>query len=160
MDITQLGTTGYAAAGWLRERHHVDMRLFDHRRISAQLTRADDDKTSDRLLTALRDLAAHAPELHGAPSVEVPVPSELRLAQAYLPRDAYFNEHTDIPFAEAAGRVAAEMITPYPPGIPTVLPGERLTEPVLRYVATGVRAGMHLPDPADRQLKTVRVVAE
>lgn len=60
----------------------------------------------------------------------------------------------------AAGRVAAEMITPYPPGIPAVLPGERLTEPVLRYLRTGLAAGMYLPDPADPALDTVRVVGE
>ncbi|MFJ4600488.1 Orn/Lys/Arg family decarboxylase [Streptomyces griseoluteus] len=61
---------------------------------------------------------------------------------------------------QAAGRIAVEMITPYPPGIPAVLPGERLTEPALRYLVTGVRAGMNLPDAADPGLKTVRVVAE
>ena len=47
------------------------------------------------------------------------------------------------------GRVAAEMITPYPPGIPAVLPGERLKQPVLEYLRTGVEAGMNLPDAAD-----------
>lgn len=37
-------------------------------------------------------------------------------------------------------------------------PGERLTKPVLRYLTTGVSAGMNLPDAADRKLRTVRVV--
>ncbi|GGZ08700.1 hypothetical protein GCM10010327_44140 [Streptomyces nitrosporeus] len=55
------------------------------------------------------------------------------------------------------GRVAAEMMTPYPPGIPAVVPGERLTEPVLRYLRSGIEAGMNVPDPADPQLRTVRV---
>jgi lysine decarboxylase len=49
------------------------------------------------------------------------------------------------------------MITPYPPGIPAVLPGERLTEPVLRYLRTGLRAGMNLPDASDAELRTIRV---
>ncbi|WUR86750.1 hypothetical protein OG967_47205 [Streptomyces phaeochromogenes] len=80
--------------------------------------------------------------------------------QARLPQDAYFAHHAKVPTAEAVGRIAAEMITPYPPGIPVVLPGERLTEPVLNYLVTGVEAGMYLPDAADGQLKTVRVVEE
>jgi lysine decarboxylase len=80
--------------------------------------------------------------------------------QARLPRDAYFADHAKVPTAEAVHRIAAEMITPYPPGIPVILPGERLTEPVLTYLVTGVEAGMFLPDAADRRLKTVRVVAE
>jgi lysine decarboxylase len=51
------------------------------------------------------------------------------------------------------------MITPYPPGIPAVLPGERLAEPVLRYLRSGLDAGMYLPDPSDPALRTIRVVA-
>ncbi|MET9101827.1 aminotransferase class I/II-fold pyridoxal phosphate-dependent enzyme [Streptomyces antibioticus] len=160
MDIGALGTTGYRAADRIREHHRIDLHLFDHRRISAQLTHADDDRTTARLLTALRDLADHADDLRDAPRVDVPSPASLRLEQAVLPRDAYFGRHTDVPVAEAEGRVAGEMITPYPPGIPAVLPGERLTGPVLRYLTTGVAAGMNLPDAADSGLTTVRVMAE
>ncbi|MFC9960987.1 aminotransferase class I/II-fold pyridoxal phosphate-dependent enzyme [Streptomyces nigra] len=160
IDISALGTTGYRAADWLREHHHIDGHLFDHRRISAQLTHADDEETTGRLLTALRDLADHAPELRDAPRVAVPSPAGLRMEQADLPRDAYFARHEKVAPRDAVGRVAGEMITPYPPGIPAVLPGERLTEPVLEYLLTGVEAGMFLPDAADQRLGTVRVVAE
>ncbi|MFJ3648279.1 aminotransferase class I/II-fold pyridoxal phosphate-dependent enzyme [Streptomyces murinus] len=158
MDIHDLGTSGYRAADWLREHHHIDTHLFDHRRISAQLTHADDTETARRLLTALRDLAAHAADLRDVPHIAVPSPADLRMDQAQLPRDAYFTGHEKVPTDEAAGRIAAEMITPYPPGIPVVLPGERLTQPVLDYLTTGVAAGMFLPDAADQRLKTVRVV--
>nr|WP_269144741.1 hypothetical protein [Streptomyces luteolifulvus] len=90
----------------------------------------------------------------------MPSPAELRMEQARLPRDAYFEPHEDVPVHRAAGRPAGEMITPYPPGIPAVLPGERLTEPVLRYLSSGVAAGLNLPDAADTQLNTIRVVAQ
>ena len=53
------------------------------------------------------------------------------------------------PPTEAVGRVAAEQITPYPPGIPAILPGERITADVLDYLRTGLTAGMVLPDPTD-----------
>ncbi|GAA4064659.1 ornithine decarboxylase [Streptomyces shaanxiensis] len=163
IDIGGLGTTGYRAADWLRAHHHLDAHLFDHRRISTQLTHADDERTTARLLTALRDLSAHVTDhadLRDAPEVAVPSPADLRTDQALLPRDAYFARHAKVPANEAVGRIAAEMITPYPPGIPVVLPGERLTAPVLKYLVTGVEAGMFLPDAADRRLTTVRVVAE
>ena len=160
IDIQELGTTGYRAADWLRTHHHIDMHLMDHRRISAQLTHADDASTSARLVEALRDLVRHADDIRPAPTVAVPDPGELRMAQAMLPRDAYFAPTEDVPWKDAAGRVAAEMITPYPPGIPAVLPGERLTGPVLTYLRTGVDAGMNTPDAADAGLGTVRVVAE
>ncbi|MEU0784628.1 aminotransferase class I/II-fold pyridoxal phosphate-dependent enzyme [Streptomyces sp. NPDC006173] len=160
IDISELGTTGYRAADWLRAHHHLDPHLADHRRISAQLTHADDQDTTSRLLSALRDLADHADSLRDAPQVAVPAPADLRMNQAQLPRDAYFSRHETVLVVEACDRIAAEMITPYPPGIPAVLPGERLTEPLLHYLTSGVAAGMFLPDAADQRFKTIRVVAD
>ncbi|MGW1428663.1 aminotransferase class I/II-fold pyridoxal phosphate-dependent enzyme [Streptomyces sp. NPDC002431] len=159
IDISGLGTSGYLAADWLRENHRIDTHLMDHRRISAQLTHADDALTTGRLLTALRDLADRVETLPSGRPVELPDPGELRLTQARLPRDAYFSVTEDVPLEKAAGRTAAEMITPYPPGIPAVLPGERLNEPVLHYLRSGIEAGMNLPDPADPELRTIRVCA-
>lgn len=60
----------------------------------------------------------------------------------------------------AAGRIVAEQLTPYPPGIPVAVPGERLNEAVIDYLVTGVRAGMMVPDAADSSMRTVRVVAD
>ncbi|MFD7136298.1 aminotransferase class I/II-fold pyridoxal phosphate-dependent enzyme [Streptomyces sp. NPDC059894] len=159
IDVEGLGISGFQAADWLHAHRSLDMHLTDHRRIGAQITHADDRETVGELLAALKDLAHAVPDLEAAPKTEVPDPAELRLAQALLPRDAFFGPAEHVPLSEAAGRVAAEMITPYPPGIPAVLPGERLTEPVLRYLRSGKDAGMNLPDPTDPEFRTIRVVA-
>ncbi|MEV8527124.1 ornithine decarboxylase [Streptomyces sp. NPDC052000] len=160
IDITALETTGYRAADWIREHHQVNLHLSDHRRISAQLTHADDETTATVLLAALRDVATHAGDLRPAPQVDVPPPARLRLEQAMLPRDAFFGRTEQIPAEQAAGRISAEMLTPYPPGIPAVLPGERLTADIVKYLRTGVEAGMIVPDAVDTDVKTVRVIAE
>lgn len=54
---------------------------------------------------------------------------------------------------------AEELMADAPPGIPVIIPGERLTAALLDYLASGLAAGMHLPDPADPNLRTIRVVA-
>jgi arginine/lysine/ornithine decarboxylase len=77
--------------------------------------------------------AARVPDLH-----------DLDLQQAMSPRDAFF----------------AEMISPYPPGVPAVLPGERFNEAVVEYLRAGLAAGMILPDASDRKLETFRVVKD
>ena len=59
----------------------------------------------------------------------------------------------------AVGRVAAEQVTPYPPGIPTLVPGERITQPVVDYLRSGLAAGMVIPDATDASLDTFVVVA-
>ncbi|MFC4469762.1 aminotransferase class I/II-fold pyridoxal phosphate-dependent enzyme [Streptomyces xiangluensis] len=159
IDVSGLGTSGYRAADWLRTEHRIDVHLADHRRISAQLTHADSAATTQPLIDALRDLAEHAGDLAaGLPDIDVPSGEDMRLEQACRPRDAYFRPSEAVPLERAADRVAAEMITPYPPGIPAVLPGERLTEPVLRYLRTGLRGGMNLPDASDPELATIRVL--
>jgi arginine decarboxylase len=160
IDITALGTTGYRAADWLRERHRINLHLSDHRRISAQLTHADDEKSLHTLLTGLQDVADHAGELRPADPVEVPTPEQLRLEQVLLPRDAFFGRTEQVPWDRASGRISAEMLTPYPPGIPAALPGERLTSAVVSYLRTGTDAGMVVPDAADTDVRSIRVVAE
>ncbi|WP_106242928.1 aminotransferase class I/II-fold pyridoxal phosphate-dependent enzyme [Allonocardiopsis opalescens] len=159
IDVSALGVSGYRLADWLRAEHQINLHLADHRRISAQLSHADDEHTAGRLLEGLRDLVAHAPKLRPAPVVAVPDPADLRLEQVMSPRDAFFAAVEQVPLDKAAGRVAAEMLTPYPPGVPAVLPGERLHAGVLRYLRSGVEAGMVVPDAADPELGSVRVVA-
>ncbi len=61
---------------------------------------------------------------------------------------------------DAAGRIATESLAAYPPGIPNVLPGERLTAETLAYIQATLELGGSLRGASDRRLRTVRVVAE
>ncbi|MFG1792603.1 aminotransferase class I/II-fold pyridoxal phosphate-dependent enzyme [Nocardia sp. NPDC049149] len=159
MDVSATGATGYEAADWLRAHRHIDVGLSDHRRILATLSIADDDTTIGALVEALsawRDQLKD-PQPHG---IRLPAPSELELESVMLPRDAFFGPVEAVSLREAAGRIAAEQVTPYPPGIPVLVPGERINEAVIEYLLTGHAAGMNVPDPADPELNTLRVVAE
>ncbi|SFW84137.1 aminotransferase class I/II-fold pyridoxal phosphate-dependent enzyme [Amycolatopsis australiensis] len=160
LDLAPLGISGYQAADWLRAQQHVTVGLSDHRRIVAQLNHSDDDETADVLVSALEALVRAAPSFATPPKVDLPSPREMELETAMLPRDAFFGPAEQVSLDQAVGRIAAEMITPYPPGAPGILPGEVITRPVLDYVRSGLEAGMELPDPADPELKSVRVVAE
>jgi arginine/lysine/ornithine decarboxylase len=159
IDVRGLGISGYQAADWLREHRRITVGLSDHRRIVAQFTHADDERTATTLIDALEALVRAASEFSAPPPVEIPDPKEFELETAMLPRDAFFGPAAQVPVKQAVGRIAAEMITPYPPGAPGVLPGEVITEPILNYLRSGLAAGMELPDPADSELNSVRVVA-
>ncbi|WP_138416593.1 aminotransferase class I/II-fold pyridoxal phosphate-dependent enzyme [Sinomonas gamaensis] len=158
IDVAELGISGYQAADWLRAEPRVDVGLNDHRRIEATLSQSDDDDTADRLVQALTDLAKAAPSLPTPSPVSLPSSADLEMDTVMLPREAFFGPVEVVPADEAAGRVAAEQITPYPPGIPAILPGERINAAVVEYLRTGAEAGMVLPDPADPTVKTIRVV--
>ena len=157
VDVNELGPSGYTIADWLRSEHAIDVGTSDHRRIGFQLSYADDDDALARLTRAMHELVEVAPELPRARPMYLPSPDDLELDTVVLPRDAFFGNYEDVALAKAVGRVCAEQITPYPPGIPAVLPGELIGPGVLDYLATGVQAGMQIPDAADPQLATIRV---
>ena len=74
------------------------------------------------------------------------------------PRDAFFAEQEVVPLADGAGRIAAESLAAYPPGIPNVLPGERLEPATLAFITETLAHGGHLRGASDRSLATIRVV--
>lgn len=64
---------------------------------------------------------------------QIRTPADLIPATIDLPMyEAYYQEKETIPLATAAGRVAGQQLIPYPPGVPLVLPGERITEPLIQ----------------------------
>jgi arginine/lysine/ornithine decarboxylase len=158
MDLTELGISGYQAADWLREQQRVTVGLADHRRIVAQLTHADDADTADILVRAITALAKESGGMPAPEKVVLPAPQDLEMQTAMLPRDAFFGPAENVPWRQAIGRISAEMVTPYPPGAPALLPGEVIGEAVVDYLRSGLAAGMQIPDSADPNLDTIRVV--
>lgn len=159
IDVRQLGISGMQAAEWLRDHRHVDVGGSDSCRLSASITYADDDETEKILLDALRALVDGADSIERQEPVRLPEPSTLELEQAVLPREAFFAPAEHVPAERAAGRIAAEMVSPYPPGVPVIAPGEVITDAVLDYLLSGVDHGVLIPDAADPSVRTLRVVA-
>jgi arginine/lysine/ornithine decarboxylase len=159
VDVRELGVSGMQAAEWLRANCHIDMGASDTCRITALITHADDDGTERALVAALGRLVEEAGSIPPAPPVDLPDPQGLELEQAMLPRDAFFGPAQHVPAEHAPGRIAAEMISPYPPGVPAVAPGEVITKEVVAYLRSGAEAGLLLPDASDPTARTLRVVA-
>ncbi|MBF6175673.1 aminotransferase class I/II-fold pyridoxal phosphate-dependent enzyme [Nocardia blacklockiae] len=158
LDVSETGATGYQVVDWLRENRRIDMGHSDHRRVLATLSMADDKTTIDTLVDAL---AAWRVQLTDPrpPRMRLPEPRELQLESVLRPRDAFFGPTEAVPIEETPGRIAAEQVTPYPPGIPVIVPGELIDRAVIDYLRTGLAAGMNVPDPTDPELNTLRVVA-
>jgi arginine decarboxylase len=159
MDIEATGTSGYQGTDWLREHCQLDLGMTDHRRMLATMSFADDEHTVDRLISSLKRWREAAREFDPPPQIDLPSPEEIQLETVIVPRDAFFGRTEMVPAEQAAGRVSAEQITPYPPGIPAVVPGEELNDAVIDYLRSGADAGMTLPDPSDPKVHEFRVVA-
>jgi arginine decarboxylase len=151
--------TGYRALDWLRFERHIDVELVDHRRILPLITFAHGEAEIDRFVRALRDLVdAH----RGEDADDLPrYPSrpQIRSEAPMLPRDAFFARTEVVKFDQAIGRISAELVTPYPPGIPAVAPGEVYTEENIAYLQAFVEIGGFVEGAADPSLQQLRVVA-
>ncbi|WP_432563210.1 aminotransferase class I/II-fold pyridoxal phosphate-dependent enzyme [Kineococcus sp. SYSU DK003] len=159
IDVRALGISGFQAGDWLRSACQVDVGSADTCRIGARLTYADDESRLARLLDSLRRLAAESGTLEELPPVQLPPPHSLELENAMLPRDAFFGPAEQVPAEQAVGRIAAEVVSPYPPGVPVLTPGEVVGAEAVDYLRSGVAAGMLVPDAADGSMETLRVVA-
>ncbi|MGF1480792.1 MAG: lysine decarboxylase, partial [Cyanophyceae cyanobacterium] len=78
---------------------------------------------------------------------------------ALSPRTAYFAPLKTVPLESAVGRISAELVCPYPPGIPTLMPGETISAEALTYLQQVLTTGSSITGCSDSTLKTFQVVS-
>jgi len=76
------------------------------------------------------------------------------------PRDAFYGETEIVPLAESAGRIIAEFIYVYPPGIPILLPGEVISQENIDYILEHLEVGLPVKGPEDRSVRQIKVIVE
>ncbi|MEJ6481970.1 aminotransferase class I/II-fold pyridoxal phosphate-dependent enzyme [Nostoc punctiforme UO1] len=76
----------------------------------------------------------------------------------FSPREAFFAVSETLPLAETSDRICAEIVCPYPPGIPVLMPGEIITKPVLDYLQQIQAMGGFISGCNDSSFKTLKVV--
>jgi arginine decarboxylase len=158
IDVKGIGITGFTAADWILENHKITFELITERHLMALISIADTEETVSKLIEAVQALHQWATSQKKDEFVELPHHRELRTYQVMYPTKAFFSETKKVPLAKAAGEVIAEMVSPYPPGIPRLVPGELITPAIVEYLQKGMDAGMFILDASDQELKTLRVV--
>jgi arginine decarboxylase len=113
-------------------------------------------------LTVLTDALVAAVERHRGPARAVVGPAAYGVEPEAVvpPRLAFFARSEVVPTEQAVGRTSAELVAPYPPGIPVLAPGERVTRAALRALEHARAAGVRIAYAADPTLATLRVVAD
>lgn len=156
--IRHLGISGYDVENWLRDNYNVEIEMSDMYNILCLVTPGDTSDSIDKLLESLRGLSDRFHEGAEARELVVTIPDIPQLS--LTPRDAFYGETEVVPFKESAGRIIAEFIYVYPPGIPILLPGEVITQPNIDYIVDHVEVGLPVKGPEDRSIEFVRVIVE
>lgn len=142
LDVTKLtisvkgiGLTGYAASTLLNTEFGIQVEMADLYNVLVIVSIGDRRDDLDRLVAGLEGLGGRVrPTGAGYPADIPPVPPVNDARQACTPREAYFATHALVPLSLAAGRVSADIITIYPPGIPILVPGEEVSPTAVEYL--------------------------
>jgi arginine decarboxylase len=160
IDVRGLAASGYVLAPMLREIDDINLELYGQNVLVAVFGMGERSlPEAARLVQALRVAAERVGVDPDAASTSFAAPPPWGKL-AMTPREAYLGAQEVVPAAGAVGRIAAESLATYPPGIPNVLPGERLTAETLAYVQRTLELGGSVRGASDRLLHTVRVVVE
>ncbi len=120
---------GFALGERLRERN-IFPEMADRCHVTFILTAADTPQKLARLSEALTELLTDDPPAADFNAYAPPPPPEMAMS----PRAALFAPRRSAAFSVCAGEIAAEQLAPYPPGVPVVAPGERITKEHLAYL--------------------------
>jgi arginine decarboxylase len=166
LDETKLlvGTAGVAADAReivvrLNRIHGVQPELAGTGHVLCITTIGNTDADMDRLVAGFTEVAGHFGRRNDdSPRRLTADVLALRPETVLTPREAYFAADEPVALRQASGRVAAEAITPYPPGIPLVMPGERLDDEVIGLLSALRDAGNPIgaSDPSVRTVRAVR----
>jgi arginine decarboxylase len=157
-----VGLAGTGADGFVVEDDLLQagfgLEMADRDTLVATVTLADDAESVEPLVDAV---VASVEARRGAPRA---VPAAAWLGTdlpevAMPPREAFFTPHETVSADAAGGRVAAELVAPYPPGIPAIVPGEVVTAEVVEALRSAATAGVRVAYAADPTMATVQVVA-
>lgn len=158
ISVKELGLTGFEVEKWLRGMHNIEVEMSDLYNILCIVTPGDTQNEADILINALRDLSKNKIKNADQVNAKVLLPDIPLLSST--PRDAFYSETELVPFDDSEGRIIAEFIMVYPPGIPIFIPGEIITKENLDYIKTNIEAGLPVQGPENFDARMLRVIKE
>ncbi len=160
IDVSASGKSARRLQLELFEDHGIQIEKVTHNVLLVLVTMGATESKVLRLLSALRKLAARAPARAGHRPRRVSALPALSPVEV-LPRSAYFGATEEVPLIaehhgvnpSLIGRTSANLVVPYPPGIPVLVPGQRITSEIATFLldlhnaGSGIEIhGMPLPD--------------
>lgn len=154
--VNETGWSGFEVYNKLRYEHGIDAEFADLKHVICSVTMGDTELSILKLINALRAISQ---EDSGKPVLDYAFALPTTLPEMVMsPSDAYFAPAKTVSLEQSLGEICAENIIPYPPGIPIIVPGERVQREHLDYLLYIRSKGSGVVGPEDRSLSTLRVV--
>lgn len=162
-DITKLsvftldiGLAGIEVYDLLRDEYGIQIEFGDIGNILAYISVGDSEANIERLVGALSEIKRRfKKDRTGMLDHEYINPQVVM-----SPQKAFYSAKESLPLAQSIDRVCSEFVMCYPPGIPILAPGERITQPVLDYIQYAKAKGCFMTGPEDMKIEYLNVIVE
>ncbi|WP_252234064.1 aminotransferase class I/II-fold pyridoxal phosphate-dependent enzyme [Clostridium sp. ZS1] len=149
-----IGLAGIEVYDILRDEYGIQIELGDIANILAIISVGDGALTIERLISALSEIKRlHSKDKSGMFDHEYINPEVI-----LTPQEAFYSSKVSMPINESAGNVCAEFVMCYPPGIPILAPGEKITKEILNYISYAKEKGCFLTGTEDAKIENINVV--
>lgn len=132
--------TGKELSDILREQYHLELEMAAQTYALSMMTLMDEEKGWQRLADALVEIDGRIEEKQTQSVEKNAVFCEMKLSMS----EAFHSPREEIPVKNASGRVSADFVMPYPPGIPLVVPGEQINEEAVREIENYLDTGLYV----------------
>lgn len=154
IDVSGLGRSGHEVRNHLMTELHIETEIATDNCVVA-IIGPGHPVDVDRMMIALDSLAQETPSAAARDRLDIPEVGEARM----IPRDAYFAPSEVVDAKEAVGRVSADTLAAYPPGIPNIVPGEVFTPEIVAFLHhTAVQPGGYVRGAITATADRFRVV--
>lgn len=153
VDVTAQGMTGFEADEWLHSRG-ITAELPTLRQLTFIVSIGNSSQDIQSLVQELSQL----PSRNDGGAIASTPPWFMNTDSVISPRDAFFSRAAMCPVEDALGQLSADTVCVYPPGVPSLMPGERITAEAINSLQFAHAAGAHLSGLADATLQTLRIV--
>ena len=152
-----LGLAGIEVYDLLRDEYDIQLELGDIGNVLAYISIGDRMREIERLVSALYDIKRlYSKDRSGLFDHEYINPSVVM-----TPQEAFYAAKEEmIPIRETNGRICTEFVMCYPPGIPILAPGERITQEIIDYILYAKQKGCSLTGPEDEKVERLNVIKE
>lgn len=156
--FTADGLSGRELGARLREQFALEMEMEAGAYVVALTSVADTQEGFDRLLSALDRIDAELEDADDRPQVQTERLFKNRQVMTIAEADAQAGER--VPLGTCEGRISAEYLYLYPPGIPMIVPGERIGHELAKQIRAARAAGLSLQGLSDYSMETIEVLRE
>ncbi len=150
----EIGLSGIEVYDILRDEYDIQIEFGDIGNILAYISVGDRPRDVERLVSALGDIRRR---LKG-PKTGMLTREYIAPTPVVTPQEAFYSAKLSLPLDEAVGRVCAEFVMCYPPGIPILAPGELVTRDIVEYIRYAKDRGGSLTGPEDLGLERLNVL--